>query len=267
MALLQLESCNWPQLQLRQQVHAPSPLTLHRAKRAANTEYSCRISCHPLAISSCRLVDEIVWVKMTVNRRLAKSHGFYLQHAKEASGLWGRSIAGSQKGDPLPAGMIATYRLLPLAQCPACVPSSCCFDSLPTHPGTFGQVCLVARKGEDPPGMQSGVGSDVIYRRAANCCTGLCCTGLCCSACALASLLRHCVPATASGKPRPGCPLFCLVNQVLPCCSLTCVQRAERAEPEAGGNLPADREAGAERCVLQPRCEQRLHPRCLWCAQ
>ena len=29
------------------------------------------------------LVDEIVWVKQTVNRRLAKSHGFYLQHAKE----------------------------------------------------------------------------------------------------------------------------------------------------------------------------------------
>lgn len=30
-----------------------------------------------------RLVDEIVWVKLTVNRRLAKNHGFYLQHAKE----------------------------------------------------------------------------------------------------------------------------------------------------------------------------------------
>lgn len=30
-----------------------------------------------------RVVDEIVWVKMTVNRRLAKSHGYYLQHAKE----------------------------------------------------------------------------------------------------------------------------------------------------------------------------------------
>ena len=28
-------------------------------------------------------IDEIVWVKTTVNRRLAKSHGFYLQHAKE----------------------------------------------------------------------------------------------------------------------------------------------------------------------------------------
>lgn len=30
-----------------------------------------------------RLVDEVVWVKLTVNRRLFKSHGYYLQHAKE----------------------------------------------------------------------------------------------------------------------------------------------------------------------------------------
>eukprot|EP01090_Pellita_catalonica_P001475 TRINITY_DN11223_c0_g1_i1.p1 TRINITY_DN11223_c0_g1~~TRINITY_DN11223_c0_g1_i1.p1 ORF type:complete len:233 (-),score=54.92 TRINITY_DN11223_c0_g1_i1:75-773(-) len=30
-----------------------------------------------------RLVDDIAWVKSTVNRRLAKGHGFYLQHAKE----------------------------------------------------------------------------------------------------------------------------------------------------------------------------------------
>ena len=29
------------------------------------------------------MVDEIVWVKCTVNRRLAKSHGYYLQHSKE----------------------------------------------------------------------------------------------------------------------------------------------------------------------------------------
>jgi len=28
-------------------------------------------------------VDDITWVKTTVNRRLAKGHGFYLQHAKE----------------------------------------------------------------------------------------------------------------------------------------------------------------------------------------
>jgi mRNA (2'-O-methyladenosine-N6-)-methyltransferase len=54
------------------------------------------------------MVDEIVWVKMTVNRRLAKSHGYYLQHAKE--------------------------------------------------------VCLVAKKGADPPGIAAGgVCSDVIF--------------------------------------------------------------------------------------------------------
>ena len=29
------------------------------------------------------LIDEVVWVKQTVNRRLGKSHGYYLQHAKE----------------------------------------------------------------------------------------------------------------------------------------------------------------------------------------
>lgn len=53
------------------------------------------------------LVDEIVWVKMTVNKRLAKSHGFYLQHAKE--------------------------------------------------------VCLVGKRGCDPPGSREGVKSDIIY--------------------------------------------------------------------------------------------------------
>ena len=31
-----------------------------------------------------RLVDEITWVKKTVNEKIAKSHGFYLQHAKES---------------------------------------------------------------------------------------------------------------------------------------------------------------------------------------
>ncbi|KAK9813137.1 hypothetical protein WJX72_009655 [[Myrmecia] bisecta] len=54
-----------------------------------------------------KLVDEIVWVKMTVNRRMAKSHGYYLQHAKE--------------------------------------------------------VCLVAKKGADPPGTCHSIGSDIIY--------------------------------------------------------------------------------------------------------
>lgn len=30
-----------------------------------------------------QLVDEIAWVKQTVNGKIAKGHGYYLQHAKE----------------------------------------------------------------------------------------------------------------------------------------------------------------------------------------
>eukprot|EP00163_Fabomonas_tropica_P016617 TRINITY_DN2972_c0_g4_i1.p1 TRINITY_DN2972_c0_g4~~TRINITY_DN2972_c0_g4_i1.p1 ORF type:complete len:148 (-),score=10.85 TRINITY_DN2972_c0_g4_i1:325-768(-) len=30
-----------------------------------------------------RIVDDIAWVKRTVNRRFAKGHGYYLQHGKE----------------------------------------------------------------------------------------------------------------------------------------------------------------------------------------
>lgn len=41
------------------------------------------------------LVDNIAWVKATVNRRLAKGHGFYLQHAKE-------SCLVGKKGKDLP---------------------------------------------------------------------------------------------------------------------------------------------------------------------
>mmetsp|Transcript_3197 Transcript_3197/g.8630 ORF Transcript_3197/g.8630 Transcript_3197/m.8630 type:complete len:410 (-) Transcript_3197:35-1264(-) len=40
------------------------------------------------------IVDEIVWVKSTVNRRLAKSHGYYLQHAKEVC------LVGKKRTDP-----------------------------------------------------------------------------------------------------------------------------------------------------------------------
>eukprot|EP00029_Vermamoeba_vermiformis_P008124 TRINITY_DN3711_c0_g1_i1.p1 TRINITY_DN3711_c0_g1~~TRINITY_DN3711_c0_g1_i1.p1 ORF type:complete len:292 (-),score=71.69 TRINITY_DN3711_c0_g1_i1:40-888(-) len=42
-----------------------------------------------------KVIDDISWVKSTVNRRLAKGHGFYLQHAKETC------IVG-KKGDDLP---------------------------------------------------------------------------------------------------------------------------------------------------------------------
>lgn len=60
--------------------------------------------CHLLTLS---LVDDITWVKNTVNRRLAKGHGFYLQHAKE--------------------------------------------------------TCLVGKKGVDPPGLRTNIGSDVLF--------------------------------------------------------------------------------------------------------
>jgi N6-adenosine-specific RNA methylase IME4 len=48
-----------------------------------------------------RLVDDIAWVKETVNRRLAKSHGYYLQHAKE-------SCLVGVKGTPRAAASIAS---------------------------------------------------------------------------------------------------------------------------------------------------------------
>jgi mRNA (2'-O-methyladenosine-N6-)-methyltransferase len=41
-----------------------------------------------------QLVDDIAWVKSTVNRRLAKGHGFYLQHAKETC------LVGKKGADP-----------------------------------------------------------------------------------------------------------------------------------------------------------------------
>ncbi len=30
-----------------------------------------------------RIIDQIPWIKATVNGKIAKGHGFYLQHAKE----------------------------------------------------------------------------------------------------------------------------------------------------------------------------------------
>lgn len=39
-------------------------------------------------------VDDITWVKQTVNRRMAKGHGYYLQHAKETC------LVGKKGQDP-----------------------------------------------------------------------------------------------------------------------------------------------------------------------
>lgn len=44
-------------------------------------------------------VDEVVWVKVTNSRRMAKSHGFYLQHAKEVCLVGRRGNPPSQLAD------------------------------------------------------------------------------------------------------------------------------------------------------------------------
>ena len=58
------------------------------------------------------LVDEIVWVKVTVNKRLAKSHGFYLQHAKEVClvGRKGRGGAGGGRAGGIGSDVIFAER-------------------------------------------------------------------------------------------------------------------------------------------------------------
>lgn len=54
-----------------------------------NAKIAFSLAC--LAAWGYELVGEVAWTKLTVNRRLAKSHGFYLQHAKETC-LVGRKI-------------------------------------------------------------------------------------------------------------------------------------------------------------------------------
>ena len=53
-----------------------------------------------------------MWVKMTVNRRLAKSHGYYLQHAKEVClvGKKGKDPPGMKVG-VVPTHMICTHAI------------------------------------------------------------------------------------------------------------------------------------------------------------
>ena len=71
-----------------------------------------------------RMVDDITWVKATVNRRLAKGHGFYLQHAKETCLI----------------GLKVYYSLY------------CCWTSR-----------IKNKKGEDPPNLQGNRLPDVIF--------------------------------------------------------------------------------------------------------
>ena len=66
--------------------------------------------CSPLG----RMVDEIVWVKMTVNRRMAKSHGYYLQHAKVR---WAVHLTNLFKGTRNPCSCMKIFVFSHLLAC------------------------------------------------------------------------------------------------------------------------------------------------------
>ncbi|CAD8148423.1 unnamed protein product [Paramecium pentaurelia] len=46
-----------------------------------NAKY--KVTCKLIEQWGYKLIDEIIWCKKTVNGKIAKGHGFYLQHAKE----------------------------------------------------------------------------------------------------------------------------------------------------------------------------------------
>ncbi|OMH82560.1 N6-adenosine-methyltransferase 70 kDa subunit [Zancudomyces culisetae] len=96
-------------------------------------------------------VDEIAWVKQTVNRRMAKGHGYYLQHAKESC-LIGVKNKASTPQDP-PASSIScplpTQLLLPHD-------SSAQDTNGTTVPNPHHDIL-------EPKGTHYNIGSDVIF--------------------------------------------------------------------------------------------------------
>lgn len=56
-----------------------------------------------------KVVDSINWVKKTVNGKIAKGHGFYLQHAKETC-LVGYKGNFSLYNKNIPSDVIFSYR-------------------------------------------------------------------------------------------------------------------------------------------------------------
>jgi mRNA m6A methyltransferase catalytic subunit len=54
-----------------------------------------------------KYIDDITWVKQTVNRRMAKGHGYYLQHAKETCLV---GLKGSPEYNPGMSDVIYSQR-------------------------------------------------------------------------------------------------------------------------------------------------------------
>ena len=55
---------------------------LNERHRTINAKYSVAIKL--MEHWGYTLVDEVTWIKKTINGKIAKGHGFYLQHAKES---------------------------------------------------------------------------------------------------------------------------------------------------------------------------------------
>jgi mRNA (2'-O-methyladenosine-N6-)-methyltransferase len=103
------------------------------------------------------LVDEIVWVKMTVNRRLAKSHGYYLQHAKEVCMVAVKNPSSSDTppttGVTSPSAAAAAAAAVDDGSSSAFAASAAAVAALRGQQGGGGLAALAGR----------GVGSDVIF--------------------------------------------------------------------------------------------------------
>ena len=57
-----------------------------------------------------RLIDELVWVKQTVNGKIAKGHGYYLQHAKETCLIGYKGDLGSRLKGQVDCDVIFSQR-------------------------------------------------------------------------------------------------------------------------------------------------------------
>ena len=57
-----------------------------------------------------KLDDEIVWVKQTVNGKIAKGHGYYLQHAKETCLIGYKGNLGDRLKGGIAADVIFSQR-------------------------------------------------------------------------------------------------------------------------------------------------------------
>lgn len=76
---------------------SPSPASTdalkHSHLRGCHGDIIFRTDLPTLSAYVCVCADEVVWVKTTRHRRLAKSHGYFLQHATE------RCLVGRRRGD------------------------------------------------------------------------------------------------------------------------------------------------------------------------